>query len=90
VSEKLLFFLSLRYQVEIRTASFMRHFMVTENSISNLFALQAAGILTYLIVFNINIFNINSVDSINSLKDAILRQFSAIGVLFLVFIVFFY
>jgi len=37
--QKLFSFLPLRYQVDIRTASFMLRFMATDNYICNLFAL---------------------------------------------------
>jgi len=82
--QKLFSFLPLRYQVDIRTASFMLRFMTTENSICHLFAMQAARILTdiYILV------TVRTVDSINSLKDAILRQFTGIWVLLLVFVCF--
>jgi len=78
-------YLPLKCQIDIRTASFMLRFMATENSICNLFAIQAAGILT-----DIYIRYSESVDSIDSLKNAILRQFTGILVLFHIFIVLFY
>jgi len=43
--QKLFSFHLFYYQVDIRTASFMLRFLATDNSICNLFALQAAGIL---------------------------------------------
>jgi len=49
----------------------MLRFMATENSICNVFALQAARILAYILVTD-------SVDGINSMKDAILRQLTGI------------
>jgi hypothetical protein len=64
-------FLPLKYQVEIRTASFMLRFMTTENSICQLFVPQAA-----LSLDNIYSRYGDSIDSIHSLKDAIQRQFS--------------
>jgi len=51
----------------------MLRFMAAENSIRNLFAIQAARILT-----DIYTCYGDSVDSINFLKDAILRQFTGI------------
>jgi len=66
-------FLPLRNQVDIRTANFMLRFMATENFICNLFALQAAQILA-----DIYTRYGDSIDSINSLKDGILRQFTGI------------
>jgi len=48
--QKLFSFLSLRYQVDIRPASFMLRFMATENYICNWFAIQAARILAYILV----------------------------------------
>jgi len=51
----------------------MLRFLATENSICNLFALQAARILA-----DIYTRYGDSVDSINSLKDATLRQFTGI------------
>jgi len=69
--QKLFSFLPLRYQVDIRTASFMLRFMAVENSICNLFAIQAAQILTDTRYGD-------SDNSINSLKDAILIQFTGI------------
>ena len=64
-------FLPLKLQVDIRTASFMMKFTASENTICNLFAAQAARTLS-----EINVRYGNSVGSINSLKDAVLRQFN--------------
>ena len=57
--QKLFNFLPLKFQVDIRTASFMLRFMTTENSICQLFVSQAALSLvntvvmeTQLIAFN--------------------------------------
>jgi len=55
--------------------SFMLRFRVIENSFCNSFALQAGRILTDRPIFT---GYGDSVDSINSLKDAILRQFTGI------------
>jgi len=51
----------------------MLRFMASVNYICNLFALQAAGIFT-----NIYTHYGESVDCINALEDAILRQFTGI------------
>ena len=64
-------FLPLKYQVDIRIASFILRFMATENSICNLFASQAARLLA-----NLYTRYGDSVDSVNSLKDAVIRQFN--------------
>jgi len=57
----------------------MLRFMAAENYICNLFALQAARIIA-----DICTRYGDSVDIINSLKDAILRQFTGILVLLIV------
>ncbi len=64
-------FLPLKLQVDIRTASFMLKFTASENTICNLFSAQAARTLA-----EINVRYGNSVGSINSLKDAVHRQFN--------------
>jgi len=81
--QKLYSFLPLRYQVDIRTASFMLHFKATDNFIGNMFAIQVARILARIYTRYGD-----SVDSINSLKDATFRQFTGIRVLILVFVCF--
>jgi hypothetical protein len=47
--QKLFNFLRLKFQVDIRTASFMLRFMSSENSICQLFITQAALVLGRLI-----------------------------------------
>ena len=69
----------LKLQVDIRTASFMMKFTASENTICNLFSAQAARTLA-----EINVRYGNSVGSINSLKDAIHRQFN--GYIFFIFL----
>jgi hypothetical protein len=68
--QKQIIFLPLKYQVDIRTASFMLRFIATENSIYNLFDLQVTRSLQpfYMLVTE-------TVNSISSLKAAVLRQF---------------
>ena len=63
-------FLPLKFQVDIRTASFMMRFRASENSLCSLFADQAARTLSV-----INDRYGNSRESINSLKDAVQRKF---------------
>jgi len=70
--QKLFSFLPLCYQDNIRTASFMLRFMATENYICNLFAICRGNIRRYYTRYS------DCVDSINSLKHAILRQFTGI------------
>ena len=60
-------FLPLKYQVDIRSASFMLRFMATENSICNLFVSQATRSLA-------NLYG-DSVNSISSLKAAVYNEF---------------
>jgi len=45
--QKLISFLSFRYQADIRTASFMLRFMATEDYICNLFAIHADCCVSY-------------------------------------------
>jgi len=63
-------FLPLKYQIDICTASFMLRFISSENTICQLFVSHAAVTLN-------NIYSRygGSIDSIHSLKDAIVRQF---------------
>ena len=63
-------FLPLKFQVDIRTASFMMRFRASENSLCSLFADQAARTLSV-----INDRYGNSRESINSVKDAVQRKF---------------
>jgi len=63
-------FLPLKYQIDVRTASFMLRFISSENNICHLFVSHAA-----LTLNNIYSRYGGSIDSIYSLKDAILRQF---------------
>ena len=64
-------FLPLKLQVDIRTASFMMTFTASKNTICDLFAAQAARLLS-----GINVRYGNSFGSINSLKDAVHVQFN--------------
>ena len=64
-------FLPLKFQVDIRTLSFMMRFRASENTICNLFAAQAARTLS-----EINVRYGNRVESINSLREAVQRQFN--------------
>jgi hypothetical protein len=63
-------FLPLKYQVDIHSASFMLRFMATENSICNLFDLQATRSLA-----NLYARYGDSVNSISSLKAAVFKHF---------------
>ena len=63
-------FLPLKYQADIRSASFMLRFMATENSICNLFVSQATRSLA-----NLYARYGDSVNSISSLKAAVFKEF---------------
>ena len=63
-------FLPLKYQVDIRSASFMLRFMATENSIRNLFDSHTTRSLA-----NLYARYGDSVNSISSLKAAVFKQF---------------
>ena len=68
--QKMFNFLPLKYQVDIRTASFMMRFMSSENTICHLFVSHAALALNRMY----NHYGV-LVGSIQSLKDAIVSQF---------------
>ena len=68
--QKMFNFLPLKYQVDIRTASFMLRFISSENTICHLFVSHAALALDSIY----NRYGV-SVGSIQSLKDAIVSQF---------------
>ena len=72
-SQRLFNFLPSRYQVDIRTASFMLRFMTSDNFICKLFALQAERTLA-----DIYTRYGDSINSIISLKDAIWNHFNSI------------
>jgi len=46
-------FLPLRYQVDIRTVSFILRFRTTDHFICNLFVLLAAGLLAYIYIYSL-------------------------------------
>lgn len=68
--QKMFNILPLKYQVDIRTASFMLRFIASENTICHLFVSHAARTLN-------NIYSRYGglIDNIHSLKDAIVSQF---------------
>jgi len=68
--QKMFNFLPLKYQVDIRTASFMLRFISSENTVCHLFVSHAA--LTLNIIYSRYG---GSIDSIHSLKDAIVSPF---------------